>query len=177
MSKVKYPLISDRLVIQPTDEGNIWDEKWNIYLKGTDHESIGHLSFKGRELENEVPINIELDPEFRDKGYGAEIFNYMARFVFRFRTVKEITAICKDDNDLCIRALEKADYVFREHKNGMYIYSMKKSKPIWTGIYLVIGLIAGMFAGMAFANMWAGTAIGVLAGLICGYLLDKKEIQ
>ncbi len=175
MGKVRYPLISDHLEIRPENEENIWDEKWSVRLKGKSGESIGHISFAGGKIAGEIPISVELEPEYQNKGYGAEIFSFMARFLFRFRSVREVTANCADDNDRCIKALEKAGYVCREHENRKYYYSIKKSKPVWTGIYLVIGLIAGMIIGIVFSNLWGGTAFGVIVGLICGYLLDKRE--
>ncbi|MCR5092878.1 MAG: GNAT family N-acetyltransferase [Lachnospiraceae bacterium] len=173
MGKLKFPLVTDHLLIRPTDEKRIWTEEWTISLKDRPEEPIGTLTFAGERVAGEMPIRVELKPEYRDQDYGSEVFYFMSRFVFRFRDLREITAVCEHENDLCVHALDKAGYVFREHNDGRDYYSMKKSKTAWTGLYVFIGFIAGLAMGVVFSNLWVGLLTGVIAGTIFGYVLDK----
>ncbi len=175
MGKAVFPLVSDHFTIRPVNENDIWNEKWTVCLKDGNKDEIGTLSFEGGMVAGEIPLSIELKPEYRDKGYGTELFRFMARYAFRYRFIREVKAVCSMDNELCVRALEKADYVFRERVGRTYYYSIKKEKPVWTGVYLVVGLIAGMIIGIVFSNLWAGTVFGVVVGLIMGFLLDKRD--
>ncbi|MBR5117008.1 MAG: GNAT family N-acetyltransferase [Lachnospiraceae bacterium] len=175
MGHLRFPLVTDHLILQPDNEEKIWSEPWSVRLKGGSQETIGMLSMAGAQIAGEVPIRVELEPAYRDQGYGREIFYFMAKFVFRFRNLKEISAVCEHENDRCVHALEKAGYVLREHKSGLDYYSMKKPKTAWTGLYLSVGVCAGLILGITFSNLWAGIVTGVLAGITLGILLDRRE--
>ena len=172
--KPRFPLYSDHLILMPDNEHDIWNEKWTVSLHNSSSDRIGILRFSESKVAGETEVYVELDPAYRDKGYGEEIFYFMAKFAFRFRRIKEICAVCAHDNDKCIHALEKADYVLREHKNGMDYYSKKKPKTAWAGLYIPIGLIAGYLLGILISNLIIGTIIGVSVGVFVGFVLDKK---
>lgn len=175
MKKSRFPLYTEHLSIRPRNEEKIWNEKWDISLKEAESEVIGFMSFEGAKVPGEVPIRVELDEEYRNKGYGSEVFYTMSRFALGFRNIKEVCAACRHDNHLCTRALDKAGYVYREKKDGMEWYSVKKDRSAWTGLYLFIGMFAGLILGIVFSNLWAGTAVGLFAGLVIGQGLDRKE--
>ena len=178
MSRLRFPLVTDRLTLTPEDEKNIWTSGWDVRLKekGKDAGTIGSFRFIGAKEDGEIGISVELLPEYRDQGYGSEIFFFMAEFVFRFRNMREITASCPHENNRCIRALDKAGYVYRENRRGTDYYSKKRPKTAWTGLYVVVGVSAGFLLGIVVSNLLMGTAIGVIVGVIVGFLLDKKRL-
>ncbi|MCR5501793.1 MAG: GNAT family N-acetyltransferase [Lachnospiraceae bacterium] len=175
MGRLRFPLVSDRLLLQPGEEKDIWKTKWTIRLKEDDKKSIGTMQFEGSAELGEVTVFVELLPEYRNQGYGSEIFYYMSEFVFRFRGIREILACCDHENDSCIHALDKAGFVFREHKDRKDYYSKKRPKTVWTGFYVFIGIFAGFLIGIVLSNLWLGTALGVLTGVVLGILMDRKE--
>ncbi len=174
MSKLRFPLVTDHLLLQPDDEEKLWNEKWTVRSRDGAQDVIGTLSLAGAKIAGEVPIRVELQEEYRNRGFGTEIFYFMAKFVFRFRDLKEISAVCEHENDKCVHALEKAGYVLREQKNGMDHYSMKKPKTAWTGLYVSVGVCAGLILGVVLSNLWAGLVTGILAGAIVGFVLDRR---
>ena len=175
MSSLQFPLLSEHLAFDPSVDEDFWNKPWTVSLRDEPETVIGTVSFAGATIAGEVPINVELKPEFRDQGYGAEIFAFMARWVFRFRNLREVTAVCDHENDKCIHALSKAGYVYREIKGNREYYSIKRQKTGWTGLYVIVGFSAGFMIGLLLTNLWLGTAIGVLAGAITGILLDLRE--
>ncbi len=178
MSSIRLPLATDRLLLCPEDEKSIWTSGWNVRLKEKDGETedIGSFRFLGAKEDGEIGISVELLPEFRNKGYGSEIFFFMAEFVFRFRNMREITASCDHENDSCVHALNKAEYVWRESKGSTDFFSKKRPKSAWAGLYVCVGVCAGFLLGITLSNLWLGTAIGVIAGAVIGILLDKKKV-
>ena len=174
MGRLRFPLRTDHLTLQPENEEKIWEEPWAVRLTESG-EPIGTLTVGSAGIAGEVTIHAELEPAYQNRGYGREIFYFLAKFVFRFRDLKEISAVCEHENDRCVHALERAGYVLREHKDGKDHYSMKKPKTAWTGLYLGIGVCAGLTLGIVLSNLWAGIVTGVLAGIVVGFLLDRRE--
>ena len=175
MNEIIFPLVTKHFSLVPGDEKRIWEEDWSINLAGDDQTNIGHIHFEDGIYHGEVKISVDMNPEYDKTGYVQEIFYSMARFVFLFKDIREISTVCRHENDHRVRGLEKAGYVLREFKDGSDYYSMKKQKTSWTGLYVIIGMIAGFLIGLLISNLWAGTIGGVLIGTIIGYLLDKKE--
>ena len=174
MTENLFPLITKHFKLQPSDEKKIWDQEWNISLVDNESLSIGKINFEDGVFNGEVKIKAELDPKYEKTNYVEELFYSMARFVFMFKDIREISTVCRHENEHRVRGLEKAGYVHRQFKDGDDYYSMKKQKTSWTGLYIFIGLIAGFILGLTFSNLFMGTIIGVLSGAVIGYLMDKK---
>ncbi len=170
-----FPIITKHFKLQPSDEKSIWDTDWNISLVDNDAASVGTINFEDGVFHGEVKMNAALEPEYDKTKYVEELFYSMARFVFMFKDIREISTVCRHENENRVRGLEKAGYVLREFKDGDDYYSMKKQKTSWTGFYVFIGLIAGFIIGLTISNLWMGTLGGVLIGTIIGYLMDKRE--
>lgn len=175
MADLKFPLTTDHLKLQPLNEAELWKGQWSIIPIHGGTDPIGHFEFVGDRNKGELGISVELDENYRNQGYGEEVFYAIAQFVFRIRSINEINAVCDQDNHRCIHALEKAGYIRRDHKDHQYYYSKKKDKSAWTGLYLAIGMIAGMILGLAISNLWIGFGIGILAGFVIGRFLDARE--
>ncbi len=170
-----FPIITKHFKLQPSDEKSIWDTDWNISLVDNDAASVGTINFEDGVFHGEVKMNAALEPEYDKTKYVEELFYSMARFVFMFKDIREISTVCRHENENRVRGLEKAGYVLRQFKDGDDYYSMKKQKTSWTGFYVFIGLIAGFIIGLTISNLWMGTLGGVLIGTIIGYLMDKRE--
>ncbi len=175
MKGVVFPLVTKHYLISPKDENKLWDEEWSINIRDGEEVSIGSFHFEEAGYHGSVKICVDLDPPFAKEENIAEIFYSMARFIFRFRDLREITTVCRHEDDHRVRGLEKAGYVLREFRDGNDYYSMTKQKTSWTGIYVIIGMVAGFFIGITISNLWVGTIAGVLIGTIIGYLMDKRE--
>ena len=173
--KKLIPVITDRLSGKPNNEKDLWNSEWTISLLDEPDTTVGILRLLKSKVPGEVSISIELDPEFRNHGYGTELFYGMAMFALGPGRMKELFASCKNENRICRRALEKAKFVYRENKDGLDHYSMRKDKSAWTGLYICIGVLGGMILGLLISNLWAGFIIGVLAGLLIGRFLEEKE--
>ncbi len=174
-SGIRFPLVTDRLLLQPAEPGGLWNTGWTVRKRDGEQETIGSLYPESLKTPGEIGIRVELEPEYRDQGFGTEIFYAMAKFVFRFRDLREISAVCPHENDRCLRALNKAGYVYREHLDGMDRYSMTRPRTAWTGIYVAVGVFAGFILGIVLSNPVAGFVTGVLAGVVIGILLDNRE--
>ncbi len=172
---IRFPLVTDHLLLQPAEAGTLWNTEWSVRKRDGEQEQIGSLFPESGKISGEIGIRLELAPEYRDQGYGTEVFYAMAKFVFCFRDLREISAVCAHENDRCLRALNKAGYVFREHRDGMDCYSMKRPRTAWTGIYVTVGVFAGFILGIVLSNPVVGFVTGVLAGVIIGILLDGRE--
>lgn len=175
MTENLFPLITKHFKLQPSDEKRIWDQEWNISLVDNESLSVGKINFEDGVFNGEVKIKAELDPEYEKTNYEEELFYSMARFVFMFKDIREISTVCRHENEHRVRGLEKAGYVHRQFKDGDDYYSMKKQKTSWTGFYVFVGLIAGFIIGLTISNLWMGTIGGVLIGTVIGYLMDKRE--
>lgn len=174
MGEINFPLETTHFFIEPKDPGNLWREEWNILLKKEDRKQVGTLRFEEASFHDEVYFSADLDKEYDRAPFGVEIFYAMSRFAFRFKNIREISTVCRHDNDNRIRSLEKAGYVWRRSQDGDVYYSMKKQKTSWTGLYAIIGMISGFIMGITISNLWVGTIAGVLIGTVIGVLMDKN---
>ncbi|MBQ6589339.1 MAG: hypothetical protein IJI01_11740 [Butyrivibrio sp.] len=175
MGESLFPLVTKHFLISPGNEKNVLEDEWSVSLNNGDQTKVGSIHFEDGVLHGEVRMAADLNPEYEKSKYIQELFYSMARFVFQFKEIREISTHCRHENDHRVRGLEKAGYVYRENKDGSDYYSMKKQKTSWTGLYVMIGLIAGFVIGLTISNLFMGTIIGVLSGAIIGYLLDKRE--
>ncbi len=175
MAENLFPIMTKHFTISPKNEENLLKEGWNVALKNDEKTSIGCINFEDGIYHGEIKMAVELNHECDKAKYAEEIYYAMARFVFRFKEIREISTICRHENEDRVKGLEKAGYVRRETIDGNDHYSMKKQNTSWTGLYIFVGLIAGFFIGLVVSNLWMGTIGGVLIGTLIGYLLDKKE--
>lgn len=175
MGESIFPLITKHFNIFPEGEGNLLKEKWHVTLNGDDKTNIGSLCFEDGIFNGEVKMNVELDSAYEKSKYIQEIFYSMARFIFQFHEITEVSTECRHENDNRVRGLEKAGYIRRETKDGSDFYSIRKQKTAWTGFYVFIGFIAGLLIGIVVSNLWMGTVAGIVIGAIMGYLMDKKQ--
>ena len=175
MAESFFPLETRHFIITPGNEKNVLEEEWSVSLNDGDKIKVGSIHFENGILNGEVQMAVELEKEYEKSKYVQELFYSMARFVFQSDNIREISTQCRHENDQRVRGLEKAGYVFRQFKDGIDYYSMKKQKTSWTGLYIFIGLISGFIIGLTISNLFMGTIIGVLSGAIIGILLDKRE--
>ena len=175
MSENIFPLVTKHFTIQPGNNEKSWEDEWVVALRDGDNKEVGRLRFEDAVLHGEMKIHVDLEKEYDKEDYAKELFYSMAKFAFQFQDVREISTVCRHEDEHRVRGLEKAGYVRRETKDGCDYYSMKKQQTSWTGFYVIIGMTAGFLMGILISNLWAGTIAGVLIGTIIGYLLDKKE--
>lgn len=175
MKKTGYELKSQNIKIVPTDSEKLWSCDWNILLKNQDDKLIGTVTFDGEKQYGTVPITIKLEERYQNQGLGTECIKLMTDWAFLHKNVYEVKAVCDDENDKCIHALEKAGYVYRSREANIETYSITKQKSSYTGVYLIIGVIVGLILGIVFGNQWIGMAIGLIVSLLIGANLDAKE--
>lgn len=176
MSEVKFPLETKYFSLQPMDEKNLWTKDWVITVKNG--AKAGELGFDDSIFNGEIQLRVELDAGYDLSKFYDDIFFMMSRFIFRFQDLNEVSTVCDDEDDHRIKGLEKAGFVRRELKDGVYNYSMKRQKTSWVGVYIILGMIAGFMVGVVIDNLWVGTIASVLIGAIVGFLMDhrvKKE--
>lgn len=173
--KSGYEQKTHNLKLAPVDAENPWNCTWNIYLRSQDDNLIGTISFEGEKSYGTVPLTISLEERYRNQGYGTEAVKVMTDWAFLHKKVYEVKAVCNDENDKCIRALEKSGYVYRSREGHDETYSITKPKTTYTGLYLIIGIVVGLVLGIVFENQWMGMAIGLIASLLVGANLDSKE--
>lgn len=173
--KKLFPVVTDRLLLQPNNEEDFWNGEWTVSLKSEPDKAIGTLNLTRSKVPGEASVSVELEPDQRNKGYGSEIFYAISLFAFGPAKMKELYASCPNDNRICKRALENAKYIFRENKDGMDHYSVRKDKAAWTGLYVCIGFLGGLILGILISNLVAGMVIGLLAGFLIGRFLDSRE--
>ena len=175
MAENLFPIMTKNFSISPKNEKNLLKEGWNISSKNGENTNIGNIEFEDGIYHGEIKIAVDLNPEYDKIKFVEEIFYAMARFVFRFKEIREISTVCRHENENRVKGLEKAGYVRRETTDGNDHYSMKKQNTSWTGLYIFIGLIAGFIIGLVVSNLWMGTIGGVLIGALLGYLMDKRD--
>lgn len=168
----KHVVKSPKLTIVATDDNDIWNADWNIYLTGKDERKIGTFSFSGEKVLGAVPIHVELDQEFQNQGLGTEAISIMISWAFLFKNIYEIKAETDRENDKCVKALKKNGFVFRENVGRTEYYSLTKAKTAWTGLYLFIGILIGFILGIVLAHIITGMIIGVVIGLSIGLSMD-----
>ena len=170
-------MVTDHLLLQPNNEEDCLNSEWTVSLREEQDKKIGTFELVRSKVPGEASISVELEPDYRNQGYGSEIFYDMSIFLLSTGRMKELYASCKNENRICKRALEKAKFVYRENKDGLDHYSIKKDKSAWTGFYVCIGFLAGLILGIVLSNLWLGMGIGLLAGFLIGRILDAKENQ
>ncbi len=164
---------AQRFVIQLTDENDPWNAEWEI-RSTYDDELIGSASFVGEKARGTVPLQLTLKDQYRNKGYGTEIFRMMVNWAFSHSNVYEVSAVCDKENDSCIFALEKAGFVFRSKEGTEEYYSITKSRTSWMGLYIIIGFNVGLVLAIVLNSTWTGLGIGMLICIAIGATMDQK---
>ena len=176
MKKQKYIIKSTNLFINPDNPNDLYNEKWSIYQK-SDDSKIGWFSFEGEKISGTIPIQIELDPLFRNRGIGTEALKEIVDWAFLHKNIYEITAISDHENDSYIYALEKAGFVYRKKENEKEVYSIIKPHSSWLGLYVVIGIIIGLILAAILNNPWVGFLIGLIPCILTGTKMDMDAIK
>ena len=182
MDKGKFGYRSGDLMVKPTNEEDIWNCKWDIYLKiGGDDTRIGWVSFEGEKEKGTVPISIELLPLYRHRGHGTNVLRMMREWAFLHGNVYEVTAEAANDNTEYIGALQRAGFVYREGSSvqagSVERYSVTKQRSSWLGLYILIGVVAGILLGILIGHIWVGFAIAMFAGIVIGIAMDAAETK
>lgn len=168
---------TEKLLISPTNKEDLWNSPWSILLKEENKKQIGTVSFEGEKARGTVPITVELNEDFRNKGYGTEVFRAMVNWAFLHNDVYEVQAETEHENDKCVNALEKSGFVFRDNEGKKEFYSVTKPKSSWLGVYLVIGINVGLVLAILLNNTWSGMAIGMALCIYIGSYLDIVEAK
>ncbi len=171
----KNLLKSSRITIEPSDEKDLWNADWIISLTKGDGERIGKASFAGEKVRGTVPLTVELEEEYRNRGYGTEAICKMVNWAFRHPNVYEVTAETEHENDKAVKALGKAGFVYREGDRQTERYSVVRGRSNWLGIYLVIGICLGLVLGIVLSAPKLGFGIGLVISLITGAAMDNSE--
>lgn len=172
--KSSYTIKTTEMLIAPMDDNDIWEGEWIITLRDS-QIPIGKATFKGPKALGAVPLTVELEERYQNKGYGTEVFKALVRFAFGYKNIYEITAKTDRDNDKCIYALEKAGFVYRKVEDHTEDYSIIKPKSAWLGLYLYIGLLIGLALVLVFGGSWVGLIIGLVLGITGGLVMENKE--
>ena len=175
MSEKLFPLETKHFTILPQNQKDIWGTKWDVCLKSGNHQMVGELKFAGELTNSEAKFCVKLENEYDKERYYAEIFFMMAKSLFRFTDVREVYTECRYEEEHLLKGIEKGGFVYRQTIDGIRVYSMKRQKTVWTGVYIFLGLIAGFLMGLVVSNLWLGTISGVAIGVIIGILMDKRE--
>ena len=173
----KHEIKSPVLTIKATDDEDVWNKDWIISLT-EEEKPIGKLSFAGEKVLGTIPIQMELDEEYRNQGYGTRAFIMVVEWLFRFPNVYEVTAVTDRENDKCVKALKKAGFVYRSIDGRMETYSITKQQTAWTGLYLFIGIAIGLVIGIVIDHVIIGTLAGVVIAVPIGLSMDaavRKE--
>lgn len=177
--KGKYFTKSTLVSINPVDEQDVWNCKWDICLVDGDKERIGWISFEGDKERGTVPISIEIfDKSNRNRGYGTQAIRLMTDWAFLHKDVFEVVTETSPENDSYVMALQKAGYVRREATKTREVYSIIKQRTSWTGLYVALGIPAGMFLSALSAGSidpWIGLGIGVVVFMLIGVVMDNNE--
>ena len=173
-NKSKNYLKSQNINISPSDDNNLWNEKWIIRLTKDDNREIGTISFEGEKAYGAVPVTICLEERFRNQGYGTEALKLMVDWAFLHTNVYEVKAVTEHENDKCIYALEKAGFVYRSGRGSIEHYSITKPKTAWMGIYILVGVIIGLMLGVVIGIPWVGLIIGLFVSITFGASMDIK---
>ena len=180
MDKGKFGYKSGDMMVKPTNEEDIWNSKWDIYLKiGGDDTRIGWVSFEGPKEKGTIPISMELLPLYRHRGHGPNVLKMMREWAFLHGNIYEISAECPNDNTDSIHALQKAGFVYREGSSvkagAMERYSVTKQRSSWLGLYILIGVVGGIILGIALGHIWVGFGVAMFAGIVIGISMDAAE--
>ena len=179
IDKKKYDYKSGNMLIRPTDEENIWECDWDIFLLTDEMTRIGKLSFAGKKERGTVPISIELIPLYRGRGNGTSALRMAREWAFLHKNIYEVEAFVDRDNEDCIGALMRANFIYRSdptiEKNDLERYSVVKPKSTWLGLYIIIGVAAGVILGLVIDIPWAGMVGGLGLAIAIGSYMDAKE--
>lgn len=175
MEKGKYCVSSPKITIKAVDENDPWNADWEIFLNKEDVK-IGKLNFAGEKALGTVPLYMELEKQYRNKGYGTEAAIMIVDWLFHFPNVYEVSCEVDRENDKGVKALRKAGFVNRDGEGGgrMVHYSITKQKTSWTGLYLFLGIAIGLVLGIILQHAIAGMIAGVVIGVSIGLSLDVK---
>ena len=176
-----YEYKSGNLIARATDENNIWDSKWDVFLtdKDNDNTKIGWVSFEGEKYAGIVPISVEIEKSFRGRGFGTAVFKMMKEWAFLHSNIYVVEAFADKENTALISSLEKSGFVYREgqsiEKSGVEKYSVIREKTSWLGLYFIIGIIVGVLLGIVIGSVWIGFAISMIIALSIGFVMDHNE--
>ena len=171
----KYLLKSSKIVIEHSNEQDLWNADWIIsFAKGEKHR-IGKASFAGEKALGTVPLYVELEEEYQDQGYGTQVIRMMVDWAFRHPNVYEVKAEAEHENDKAVKALGKAGFVYRSEDKHIEQYSVTKNKSAWTGLYVMIGIFLGIFLGIVLSSPKLGMGIGLVVSVGIGIALDNGE--
>ncbi len=177
MKKKDIWLKSDTITITPSNAEDLWESDWIIAFRKGEKEQIGTASFAGEKLLGAVPLKVELEQEYSNRGLGTEVIKMMVNWVFLYRNIYEVTSQVEHENDRGVNALRKAGFVFRGKEGQMETYSIIKEKTVWTGVYVVVGVVVGMVLGVVLNNVWLGFALGMVACLCMGAIMDSNALK
>lgn len=172
MAENELAVKSPKITITPSDEQDLWEKDWNITLTKEPDQKIGTVSFRGDKALGTVPIHVELEQAYQNKGYGTECFGMMVAWLFHYGNIYEVKAETDRENDKCVKALKKNGFVMRNNEGRMETYSIMKPKTAWTGLYLFIGIFLGLILGIVISHVLVGMIIGVLIGVSIGLSMD-----
>ena len=82
MMKNSFCLKSDTVTITPSNMENLWESDWIISFRKGEREQLGTASFAGEKFLGAVPLNVELMPKYRNRGFGTEIIRMMVNWAF-----------------------------------------------------------------------------------------------
>ncbi len=177
----KYEYKSGNLIARATDENNIWDSKWDVFLadKDNDNTKIGWVSFEGEKHAGIVPISVEIEKSFRGRGFGTNVLKMMKEWAFLHSNIYVVEAFADKEDSALISSLEKSGFVYREgqsiEKGGVEKYSVIREKTSWLGLYFIIGIIVGVLLGIVIGSVWIGFAISMIIALSIGFVMDHNE--
>lgn len=177
MEKGRYTLKSSKLIVNPSNEQDPWNEKWIIYLAKEEKE-IGYATFAGEKALGTVPLYVELEEEYRNRGLGTDALRMLVEWAFHFKNVYEVKASADHENDKAVKSLGKAGFVLRDTEGHMEFYSITKNKTAWTGLYVLIGIVVGIILGIVLGSPKIGMGLGLVVCISMGLILDnnaKKE--
>lgn len=177
MKKNDFCLKSETITITPSNRDDLWESDWIIAFRKGDKEQIGKVSFAGEKRLGSVPLNVELMPEYRNRGLGTEIIRMMVNWAFLHKNVFEVVSRVEHENDKGVNALRKAGFVFRGNEGKVETYSIIKEKTAWIGVYAVVGIVAGMILGIVINSVWLGFAVGFAASLCMGAIMDTNALK
>lgn len=177
MDKNVFCLKTEEITITPTNEEDLWESDWEIAFRRGEQERIGTASFAGEKLLGAIPLRVELEQKYRNRGLGTQVIKMMVNWAFLHKNIYEVISQVEHENDKGVNALQKAGFVFRGQEGKVETYSIIKEKTVWTGVYVVVGIIAGMILGLLLSNIWLGFAIGLICCLFIGKSMDYNELK
>lgn len=177
MKKNSFCLKSDTVTITPSNMEDLWESDWIIAFRKGAKEQLGTATFAGEKQLGTVPLYVELLPEYRNRGLGAEIIRMLVNWAFLHKNIFEVVSKAEHENDKGVNALQKAGFVYRGSEGTLETYSVIKEKTAWTGVYVIVGILNGMLLGVVFNNLWLGFVIGIVVSLCIGEIMDNNALK